>query len=58
MTRISRKILTLCLCLAPALTAIAQTGNTPIHWLNYYPNVIKEAKATGKPILLSFRCVP
>lgn len=29
-----------------------------IHWLGSYQDALKEAKATGKPIFLEYRCEP
>lgn len=29
-----------------------------IHWLTNYQDALKEAKATGKPIFLEYRCEP
>ncbi|MCC7236598.1 MAG: hypothetical protein IT163_14895 [Bryobacterales bacterium] len=29
-----------------------------IHWLTSYREALKEAKATGKPIFLEYRCEP
>ncbi len=29
-----------------------------IHWLNNYRAALREAKQTGKPIFLEFRCEP
>lgn len=29
-----------------------------IRWLSNYQDALKEAKATGKPILLEYRCEP
>jgi hypothetical protein len=49
----------------PVVTAAAQTTMTPVatnhdklDWLDDYNAAIKEAKATGKPIFLEFRCAP
>jgi hypothetical protein len=49
----------------PVVTAAAQTTMTPVAtnhdklvWLDDYSAAIKEAKATGKPIFLEFRCAP
>lgn len=29
-----------------------------IHWFNHYPDALAEARRTGKPLLVAFRCVP
>jgi hypothetical protein len=29
-----------------------------IHWLSNYQDALKEARATGKPIFLEYRCEP
>jgi hypothetical protein len=29
-----------------------------IRWIDNYPEALSEAKISGKPILLTFRCVP
>lgn len=29
-----------------------------IRWIDNYPDALAEAKVSGKPILLTFRCVP
>lgn len=44
------------LCLPAA--ASAQEGAEGIQWLDSYPKALAEAKRTGKPIFLEFRCEP
>ena len=43
-----------------ALVAVAQPkpGDDEIVWLDNYQAALKEAKATGKPIFLEYRCEP
>lgn len=49
------------LCTIAVLAAFA-AGTTPrsatgeINWLESYPEALREAKRTGKPIFLEFRC--
>ena len=33
-------------------------ANGEIVWLDSYPKALEQAKISGKPILLTFRCVP
>ena len=35
-----------------------QTGNGGIGWYTDYEDAQAEARATGKPLLIEFRCVP
>lgn len=35
-----------------------QTGNGGIDWYTTYEEARAEARATGKPLLIEFRCVP
>lgn len=30
----------------------------PIEWVHSYPEALEQARATGLPILLEFRCAP
>ena len=39
-------------------TASAQAPQDEIVWLESYDEALAEAKRSGKPILLTFRCVP
>jgi len=39
-------------------SAPAQEGAEGIQWLDNYPKALAEAKRTGKPIFLEFRCEP
>ena len=41
-----------------AAPALGQRGEAMVDWLNDYEAAIREAKRTGKPIFLEFRCVP
>lgn len=46
---------------AAALLASSQTAfaeEDGLRWFNDYNAAIREAKSTGKPILLEFRCEP
>lgn len=36
----------------------ALAAEPEIYWINNYRAAIAEAKATGKPLFLEFRCVP
>jgi len=36
----------------------AAGGNDKLVWLDNYEAALKEAKKTGKPIFLEFRCAP
>lgn len=36
----------------------ANLSNNKLVWLDNYDAALKEAKATGKPIFLEFRCAP
>ena len=45
--------------LAAALSCVAFAQDAEgIHWLSNYQDALKEAKATGKPIFLEYRCEP
>lgn len=33
-------------------------ANGEVVWLDSYPRALEQARASGKPILLAFRCVP
>ena len=46
------------LALTPLTEIVAQNPNDEIFWHNKYETALKEAKETGKPLLVSFRCVP
>ncbi len=37
---------------------VALAAEPEIHWINNYRAAIAEAKATGKPLFVEFRCVP
>ncbi len=43
--------------LAP-LPVAAQADDDSLYWLDNYQAALKEAKATGKPIFLEYRCEP
>jgi len=51
--RISQAVVT-CLLLALAAPLLAQDEG--IQWLGNYKEALQEAKRTGKPIFLEFRC--
>ena len=38
--------------------AIAQSDDGMVEWLDDYGEALAEAKRTGKPIFLEFRCAP
>ena len=38
--------------------ASAQSGDGMVVWLDDYGEALAEAKRTGKPIFLEFRCAP
>ncbi len=42
--------------LAICVSSLAQEPE--IDWIDNYPAAIGEAKATGKPLFVEFRCVP
>ena len=46
----------LCAALAATHPAAAQSDEIP--WFDNYAEALEEAKRTGKPILLEFRCEP
>lgn len=51
------------LTLALAIPAAAQQrqqqqDDDSIYWLDNYQEALKQAKATGKPIFLEYRCEP
>jgi hypothetical protein len=49
----------LALLLLPfGLFAQAKPADEEINWLDNYPAALREAKATGKPIFLEYRCEP
>ncbi|MGH9939581.1 MAG: hypothetical protein ACREAM_25350 [Blastocatellia bacterium] len=37
---------------------VAAVSNDKLAWLDNYEAALKEAKKTGKPIFLEFRCAP
>jgi thiol:disulfide interchange protein len=41
-----------------AKTAATTANDEKVVWLDNYEAALKEAKATGKPIFLEFRCAP
>lgn len=41
-----------------ALPAKAHAQGDSIHWISSYHEGLEQAKVSGKPILLTFRCVP
>ena len=46
------------LLVAAALSVCAAAGAQQLHWFNDYPAARDEARKTGKPIFLAFRCAP
>jgi hypothetical protein len=44
--------------LAAAVAALAPSQEDGITWLTSYSAAIQEARRTGKPIFLEFRCEP
>ncbi len=54
-SRISSTVMALTAALA--LCAL-EAAATDIFWHSTYDSAMSEAKATGKPIFLEFRCVP
>lgn len=42
--------------LAALLAALPLSGQDAIRWFGSFPEAIAEAKRTGKPIFLEFRC--
>jgi hypothetical protein len=51
MSKLSRTLLALMFCVAPAL---AEQEN--VDWTDNYQQAIAEARRTNKPIFLEFRC--
>lgn len=49
-------IVTVMTALSAALPTIAQSDD--INWISSYHEGLRQAKVSGKPILLTFRCVP
>ena len=43
--------------LAACVPLLAQDDDS-LYWLDNYQAAVKEAKATGKPIFLEYRCEP
>ena len=41
-----------------ALPLAAQSDDDSLTWLDDYQEALKEARDTGKPILLEYRCEP
>lgn len=39
-------------------TAALPAEEDMIYWIDSYPEAIEEAKKTGKPLFLEFRCEP
>jgi hypothetical protein len=44
--------------LSVAVFGQAKPGDDEINWLDNYQAALKEARATGKPIFLEYRCEP
>jgi len=53
---IARYLLTSILFLSSIVVLSAQ--DDMIYWIDNYPEAIQEAKKTGKPLFLEFRCEP
>ncbi|MFP6598031.1 MAG: hypothetical protein VCC01_11295 [Candidatus Hydrogenedentota bacterium] len=58
MTLFLRPIFALSLCIAPAFTAYSSDDDLYFRWIENYDDAMREVRATGKPLLLEFRCVP
>lgn len=58
MTKYLRPVLALALCIAPAFGAHSADDDLYFKWIDNYEEAMRQAKVTGKPVLLSFRCVP
>ncbi len=41
-----------------ALAALAPAQSGELFWYDNYPDALKEARETGKPIFLEYRCSP
>lgn len=39
-------------------SAFAQSGDETVDWHNNYREALQEARQTGKPIFLEYRCEP
>lgn len=50
--------LVLCGMLASALMGLSLAQDDEIRWFDSYGEAVREAKRTGKPIFLEFRCEP
>lgn len=56
LTAMQFRILAFWAALACSAPVLAQ--DETVDWLNNYPEALKEAKRTGKPIFLEYRCEP
>lgn len=45
-------------CVLLSVVRLSPAEDDTFYWLNNYAEAIREAKKTGKPILLEFRCEP
>ncbi len=43
---------------ATAAEAATAAGDEMVEWFNHYGTALAEARRTGKPIFLEFRCAP
>lgn len=41
-----------------SLAAAVSAQDDMIYWIDNYPEAIREARKTGKPLFLEFRCEP
>jgi len=41
-----------------SLAAALSAEDDMIYWIDNYPEAIQEARKTGKPLFLEFRCEP
>ena len=44
--------------MAPVYSAFASDDDLYFKWIENYDEAIRQAKETGKPIFLTYRCVP
>ena len=52
------RFLLACLVLLALLMPVATRGKEAVTWIESYDEALAEARRTGKPIFLEFRCAP
>ncbi|MFP6582207.1 MAG: hypothetical protein VCD00_06575 [Candidatus Hydrogenedentota bacterium] len=53
-----KTIITACIAFGSILNAHASDDTLYFNWINSYDEGLRQAKISGKPMLLNFRCVP